>query len=387
MTNELLNFLSKYTHHFSNLCKVNCNVFDVNLKEIQGDSFCKECNCCDYKNAHKYGCFEAQRWNGKYIYYCRAGFIFIAVVLIDDLNRIDAGVLAGPVVMGNIEDFIQENTISISNVPNFETSIVNDMAEIMAAVFTKKESTYNSEYENLLNDIYKVRDILDEKIYYPIDLEKQLQTAISDGDSDLSKELLNKLLGHIFFCSNGDFKTIKARVVELMVLLSRSAIDGGADLDQIFLLNKNYIEEVEALKTIEQLSIWLSGIINRFVGYVFEFNDVKHADVLFKAMNYIKQNYKEKLSLDDICANVYLSKSYLSKIFKDEMKCTLTNYISSVRVEKSKSLLLDNSLSLADVASMVGFEDQSYYTKVFKKNEGVSPGKYKSLRGKKEAKK
>ena len=98
---------------------------------------------------------------------------------------------------------------------------------------------------------------------YPLGLEKQLQTAIIEGDSKLSKELLNKLLGHIFFGSNGDFRTIKTRVTELIVLLSRSAIDGGADMEQVFLLNKNYIDEIKAFDSLDKLSIWLSGVINR----------------------------------------------------------------------------------------------------------------------------
>jgi len=153
-------------------------------------------------------------------------------------------------------------------------------------------------------------------------------------------------------------------------------------MEQVFLLNKNYIDEIKAFDSLDKLSIWLSGVINRFISYVFEFNDVKHTDVIFKVINYIKQNYKEKLTLDDISSYVYLSKSYLSKIFKDEMKCTITNYINSVRVEKSKQLLADSSLSLADIAYFVGFEDQSYYTKVFKKITGVSPGKYKNIKGK-----
>ena len=289
-------------------------------------------------------------------------------------KRIDAGVLTGPVIMGNIEDFTCESSIEIRGVPNIETSVVNDIAEIMACVFIKNKNTGRGDYENLLNDFYKVRDVLDEDEIppYPLGLEKQLQTAIIEGDSKLSKELLNKLLGHIFFGSNGDFRTIKTRVTELIVLLSRSAIDGGADMEQVFLLNKNYIDEIKAFDSLDKLSIWLSGVINRFISYVFEFNDVKHTDVIFKVINYIKQNYKEKLTLDDISSYVYLSKSYLSKIFKDEMKCTITNYINSVRVEKSKQLLADSSLSLADIAYFVGFEDQSYYTKCLKNNQSFS---------------
>ena len=379
-----MSHLAKHTKHISNVCGIECNVFDVNFNQIQGDYYCRKCSRCDYINTHKYGSYEAQRWNGRYIYYCPAGFIFIAVVINDDLSRIDAGVLAGPLIMGDIDDFVQDFPLINTNVPNIKTYIVNDIAEIMSAVFANKEQKYIADFEGILNGIYKAKDVFEEKAFYPIDLEKKLQSAIKEGDSKLSKELLNKLLGHIFFCSNGDFKTIKARVVELVVLLSRSVIDGGADLDQIFILNKNYIEEIEDFSTIDDLSIWLSFVINRFISYVFEFKDIKHSDALFKAMNYVRNNYNKKISLEDISEYVYLSKSYLSKIFKDEMNCTLTNYINNVRVEKSKSLLLDSSLSLADIAYMVGFEDQSYYTKVFKKVTGVSPGKYKISRGKKE---
>jgi acetyltransferase-like isoleucine patch superfamily enzyme len=70
-------------------------LFDLNKKElIGGCSHCRNCGKCDYLNTHKYGCYEAQRWSGKYVYYCPAGFIFVAVVITED-NKIDTGVLAG----------------------------------------------------------------------------------------------------------------------------------------------------------------------------------------------------------------------------------------------------------------------------------------------------
>ena len=62
---------------------------------------------------------------------------------------------------------------------------------------------------------------------------------------------------------------------------------------------------------------------------------------------------------------------------------SITNYINQVRVEKSKLFLTDRSYSLVDIANAVGFDDQSYYTKVFKSITGVSPGKYREAHGKK----
>jgi two-component system, response regulator YesN len=102
---------------------------------------------------------------------------------------------------------------------------------------------------------------------------------------------------------------------------------------------------------------------------------------MYKVQEYINLHYREKINLGDVADYVFLSKSYLSKIFKDEMKCNLTNYINKLRVEKSKTFLLRNNVSLVDIANSVGFDDQSYFTKVFKKVTGISPGKYRETHG------
>ena len=239
------------------------------------------------------------------------------------------------------------------------------------------------EQNTLLNDIYKVIDEIKYKqtSFYPLETEKKLQAAIIEGDKERSKELLNTLLGYIFFQSNADLDTIKSRVTELLVLLGRSAIEGGAEANQIFSMNADYAKAIERFDSLESLSLWLTGIINRYISYVFEFSEAKHTDVLHKVTAYIKAHYSEKLSLAGIAEHVYLSKSYLSKIFKEEMHCSLTDYINRIRVEKSKLLMLDPRLSLVEVAAASGFDNQSYFTKVFRRVTGVSPGKYRETRG------
>lgn len=379
MVRETAEWAVRYAGHLAGACKVPCVVLGVQERTFTGKMYCQTCGRCDYVNTHRYGCFEAQRWDDKYIYYCSAGLIFTATVLPDDLGRPAVGIIAGPIIMGDLDDFIPMFSMAPGEISNLSTSAVRDLSEIMAKVFCKRQPEEPSQ-ERLLNDFYGVKDSMGENKAYPMGLEKQLQSAIVNGDKDLSKKLINQLLGYIFFCSNADFEIIKTRVLELVVLLSRSAIDGGADIDQIFMLSSNYVREIESFQNLEHLNIWLIGIIDRYIGYVFEFKDVKHTDVLHKVMDYIKTNYREKITLDDVANYAYLSKSYLSKIFKEEMDCTLTAYINKVRVEKSKQLLLDERISLADIAGQVGFEDQSYFTKVFKKVTGISPGKFKRIK-------
>ena len=219
---------------------------------------------------------------------------------------------------------------------------------------------------------------------YPIEYEKRLQTFIRSRDKTSAREMLNELLGHIYCASDFDLTMIKARVLELVVLLSRATIDAGADIQEIFLSNTNYFHEIEQFDSLEELSVWLTGIMHRFINYSFDFTQVKHSDVVYKVMEYVKKNFSKKISLEDVARHVYLSRSYLSSIFKEETGQSLFSYINQVRVEKSKLYLLDNNVSLVDVAALCGFEDQSYFTKVFKKETGLSPKKYRDSRGGKE---
>ena len=88
------------------------------------------------------------------------------------------------------------------------------------------------------------------------------------------------------------------------------------------------------------------------------------------------------MSLEEIAASTYLSKTYLSSLFKKETGYSISEYINIVRIERSKSLLLEENISIIDIANLCGFEDQSYFTKVFKHIVGITPKKYRENRGK-----
>lgn len=396
MNDSLYQDLKRYSEHISRCFDVSCGIYDLYQNEIgyQNRSvFCTFCKSCAYQSTHLYGCFEAERWNGKYIYYCPMGMIFIANIVRSYLGT-EAALITGPILMGEQEDLDivlpPDIEADAAPLPNITTSKVNDICELIHGITLLLSESDQEDYlqadkltMELNNRLYEIGETVDAngKTQYPIEEEKELISAISTGDKETAQELLNRLLGHIYFNSGGDFKIIKARVNELLVLLSRASIDGGADIEQIFWTNNTVIGELQTLRDINELNVWLSSMMHRYISYVFDLTDIKHVDIIHKATGYIKQHYTSKLTLDEVAKFVYLSKSYLSKIFKEELHCNFANYVNNLRVEKSKILLMDQSINLIDLAAMVGFEDQSYFTKVFKKVVGVSPGKYRENRG------
>ena len=215
---------------------------------------------------------------------------------------------------------------------------------------------------------------------YPLRLEKLLVNAISKRDETLAKELLNILLVNIYYYSQENLSAMKTRIIELVVLLSRSAIDGGADADEVLKLNSIYFETIHSLETLDEINVWLTAVLDNFLGYMLNFKGLKHVHTIAEAKRYIMENYSQKLTVEDIASQVYLSKSYLSRIFKEETGDSLTAYINKIRIEKSIELLVDKSLSLTDISDMAGFEEQSYFTKVFKSITGDTPAKFRQTK-------
>jgi AraC-like DNA-binding protein len=116
-------------------------------------------------------------------------------------------------------------------------------------------------------------------------------------------------------------------------------------------------------------------------GQIFSFQGVRHASALRKAERYIWENYTRKISLQEIANASGLSAPYFSTIFKEEMGENLSGYLNRLRVEKASRLLTETDLSLSEIAGACGFEDQSWFSKIFKSYTGQSPGKYRNQGG------
>lgn len=91
------------------------------------------------------------------------------------------------------------------------------------------------------------------------------------------------------------------------------------------------------------------------------------------AIEYIKQNYTNDISIDAICNDLNINKCYFCSIFKKETGSTFINYLNTYKVEQSKILLQNPNLSLLEVAISSGFNNQSYYSTVFKKITSQTP--------------
>lgn len=97
------------------------------------------------------------------------------------------------------------------------------------------------------------------------------------------------------------------------------------------------------------------------------------------AIDYIDENYAEKLTLEDVASQIYLNKTYVSQLFKKELDVSFGDYLENVRIGKAKELLRTTAKSISQISEEVGYTSQSYFTKVFKKSAGMGPLRYRAL--------
>ena len=170
---------------------------------------------------------------------------------------------------------------------------------------------------------------------------------------------------------------MKARAIELCSLLSRAAIEGGAQTDNILKLNNHFLKNIQLVDTMETLCYKLQEIVESFTESLFNYIPSQNSELIKKAMIYISKHFNEPLTLEDVAMHVHLHPSYFSTMFKQSTGSSFKEYLNMVRIEESKRLLSNTDFSIIDIAIAIGFEDQSYFSKVFKKYTGLTPKQFR----------
>lgn len=212
---------------------------------------------------------------------------------------------------------------------------------------------------------------------YPYEAERQLIGKVKIGDRTGAKEILNSLLGSIMFQNPGDINILKARLVELLSILSRAAVEGGVDIHPLLEKNVDYINKVVNIDNQQDICAWISNALNDFIDSVYASQDAVKITQIKPAIDYIEASYDQPLTLADVAKAAYLSVSRLAHLFKEQMGITIIDYLTNVRIGHAKRLLLSTDKSCSKICFEVGYNNQSYFTRTFKEIVGMTPRQFR----------
>jgi AraC-like DNA-binding protein/ligand-binding sensor protein len=345
---------------------------------------------------------KAHHFGGSYIYMCDLGFMFWTSPIFSNGRFVGALIASGFLgidsdeaseamyAMGNGTVSEEELKKHLSSFPRGESGKIKALAELLL-ICAESLSVGNEDYHEALKRRAQQQSIISEQISllksqypdggptpgYPLDKERMLLAALLRGDYETGKKLLDELLSILFFSNPDHFKYIRFRAIELVVLLSRVVVSSGSAENSLLESNNHFLERIQEVQDIEELTDVLHMVVEKMAGQIFSFQGIRHATALRKAERFIYENYSRKISLKEIASASGLSAPYFSTIFKEEMGENLSAYLNRLRVEKACRLLTETTITLSEIAGSCGFEDQSWFSKIFKNFTGISPGKYR----------
>lgn len=213
------------------------------------------------------------------------------------------------------------------------------------------------------------------------DSEKLLMEAVSKG----KLHLVTAAAGTVY--NNGaeprlsdSLRDRKNNLVILKTLLRKAAEYGGVHPLHIHRLSSAYAQRIEKIRTIKESLRLQEEMIRDFCQLVKKHSLSRYSYYVGKAITLVHYDLTADLSLHAIAEQLNVNDSYLSKLFHKECGCTLTAYVNRQRLERSALLLRDGSKTVQDIAADCGFQDSSYFIRLFKKQFGLTPAQYREQR-------
>lgn len=135
------------------------------------------------------------------------------------------------------------------------------------------------------------------------------------------------------------------------------------------LVGKEEVENVVSSSTMKD--------VGQRPGMVNPEGDQSATKIVRDALSYIKKHYNENISLTDVAEYANVNKSYLCDVFKKEQNVTIINYMTNLRIEKAKELLLHTDMKMYEISVEVGYNDYTYFSQIFKRNTGSTLSEFR----------
>ena len=343
-----------------------------------------------------------------YIFLCRAGFSNIAVPII--FSGVFRGyAVAGPFIMKKLRSSTLKNMLGMNRMDEEKKKLMTDFAKSMPAysssqitdlslllyncvlsvmVTSRDYSNLNRQNEEQRTMSSKIRAAKNEAFFnssFNEDTENKLVDYILKNDQESAEKLIRRILDGFSVICVGNLDEIKtmslwatANIVRSLAKELRTRFGETLDVD-IDIMNR--ITEAESLEDLVKAFMYITDYVS---GSLEASLYTGSSTLVSSSLRYIKEHYREKLTLKDMCLELHVNPTYFSYLFSREMGQSFVDFLTDIRLGKASDLLSNTSLSIMDVSVMSGFENQSYFTKVFRTKKGLTPREFRNAQDKKQ---
>lgn len=208
--------------------------------------------------------------------------------------------------------------------------------------------------------------------YFPVKFCYKLATAMKASQETEAYQFVINYMTEMKKQNGISQRTVQMLGSELWGIITYSLYETGQMLEDLF-THHEITKEIDELIEPDQLESWLMDKIAQIFNSRQWKGSSKHKQIVDYMTNYIHEHYAEELTLAELCDKVFISRNHLSIIFKNFTGETFNNYVTRVRMEKARELLLERNMLVYEVAERVGYKNIPYFSTLFKKITGMNP--------------
>jgi two-component system response regulator YesN len=200
-----------------------------------------------------------------------------------------------------------------------------------------------------------------------------LEKSMIEEDYDKSTRITSRLM---VLYSNASLKSVKDSLVPFLNMIIRRIIESGNASEKLPGIDGMGFEGINPIDTVEECRQWLDNIMSQSFEVMKKRKTTLHL-LVQRTLEIINRNYHADMSLKTISADFKLSPAYLGQLFRDATGKYFNNYLTEVRLNASRVLLLETDLKIMEILYRIGISNQSYFNRIFKKKYGMSPLEYR----------
>lgn len=211
---------------------------------------------------------------------------------------------------------------------------------------------------------------------YPIDLEKKIFEELNKGDVETCVETCRQFFDWMIETYGEEDSNVRLKALEFVLFAEQDAYLSGGMVYR-FEERRDYLPTVTGVSRNSELRTWFLDKMREACRNVTVKKEEHANSIIEKAKAYIDEWYRKDISLDDVSRQMNLSPYYFSKLFKEETGENFIEYLTRLRINKAKILLMDKEKSMKEICAEVGYSDPNYFSRIFKKSVGVTPTEFR----------
>ncbi len=211
-----------------------------------------------------------------------------------------------------------------------------------------------------------------------IDIIRDLEQAIKNGNKENALSILNEAIDSSLKGNPDVLGSIYDLCYQTATLVRKYLPEDEKEQNELLTLTYENISEIQSLKA---LRCRMADILEKLPDAGDPTQTAAYSKPVKESIKLIEKNYDRNLSLEEICREVAVSKNYFSYLFKRETGMNLWNYLTIIRLQHAKQLLEETDLKSYEIAFKVGYDNPSYFSKIFRKYENMTPNEYRESKG------